>query len=159
MVVAISVEWWCHEVLLWWHLWCDCEWLLHELSWLLLWYPWECDCDLNLLYLCLSGWWCLEVSLGWCLVCHLLWHAGVPDGGILSGQSATMWPYSLHSKQHTLGQLHAMWPNSWHWKDWSPSLVIILTTEEGNRAAVNCWAAWCFSASLMASVKVWGPFS
>ena len=24
--------------------------------------------------------------------------AGVPDGGILSGQSAVMWPYSLQSK-------------------------------------------------------------
>ena len=39
------------------------------------------------------------------------------------------------------------------------SLVIKLIVEEGNRVAVNCWVAWSFSTSLMASVRVWGPFS
>ena len=35
-------------------------------------------------------WWCLEVDLVWCLVLEwcLFGCAGVPDGGILSGQSA-----------------------------------------------------------------------
>ena len=152
------LEWWHHDVLLWWHLWYDLERLLCELSGLWLPYLWECDCDLDLLYLYLSQWWCVVVDLTQCLVCHL-WHAGVPDGRILSWQSTAMWPYSSHSK-HTLKQLCAMWPNSWHWKHWSPSLVITLTIEEGNRAAVNCCAAWSFCTSLMASVRrVWGPLS
>ena len=54
---------------------------------------------------------------------------------------------------HMLGQLHAMWPDSWHWKHWSPSLVITLTVEEGNRVAVNYCAAWSFTTALMASVS------
>ena len=119
----------------------------------------ECDCDL---YLCLylSQQWCLELDLAQCLVCCLLWCAGMPDGGNLSGQCAAMWPYSSHSKQCTLGQWHVMWPNSWHWKHWSPSLDITLTVEEDDRIAVNCCTAWSFSISLMVSVKrVWGPFS
>ena len=153
MVVTVGAGVVVLEVLLWGHLWCDWEWLMHELLWLLLQYPWEYDCDLNLLYLCLSGRWCLEVDLVWCLVCHLLCCAGVPDSGIPSGQSAAMWPYSSHLKQCRLGQLHAMWLNSWHWKHWCPSLVITLTVEEGNRVAVNCCAAWSFSTSLMASVR------
>ena len=52
----------------------------------------SCDCDLDLLCLCLSWWQCLEVDLvqGLLLECHLLWHAGMPDGGILSAQSTAM---------------------------------------------------------------------
>ena len=110
--------------------------------------------------LCLSWWWSLEIDLLWCLVLefHLVWHTGMPDGGILSGQSAAIWPYSSHSKQHTFRQWHEMWLNSCHWKDWSSSLDIILTVDEGNKVAVNYCAAWSFSTSLVAFARVWGPF-
>ena len=57
------LEWWCHEVSLWWHLQCNLEQLLCELFWLWLWYLWECDCDLDLLCRNLSWRWCLEVYL------------------------------------------------------------------------------------------------
>ena len=92
------ILWWQWEVLLWWHplfLWCDLEQPLWELWWLWLLYLHGWDCDLDLLYLYLSQWWHLEVDLVWCLVLEfcLWWCVGVPDGGILSGQSATMWPY------------------------------------------------------------------
>ena len=154
---------WC-EVLLWWqplYLLCDMEWPLWGSWWLWLLYPHGWDCDLNLLCLYLSLWCHLEVDLVQCLVLEfsLWWHMGVPDGGILSGQSATIWPYSSHSKQHTFRQWHAMWPNSWHWKHWSSLLDITLTDDEGNKVAVSCCTAWSVSTFLMASARVWGPFS
>ena len=102
------------------------------LFWLWFWYLQECDCDLDLLHLCLSLWQCLKVDLVQCLVLEwcLLWHAGVPDGGILSGLSVAICAYSSHPKHLIFGQWHAMCPNSWHWKHWSPSLDIILTVDK-----------------------------
>ena len=38
------------------------------------------------------------------LVVLLLQHAGVPDGGILSGQSMATCPYLSQSKHHMWGQ-------------------------------------------------------
>ena len=121
----------------------------------------ECECNLDLLFQYLYQWWCLEVDLGQCLVleCCLLWCAGMLDGGILSQQSAAIWPYSSHSKQCTFGQWWAMWPNSWHWKHWSSPFDITLTIDEGKRVAVNCCAAWSFSTSPIMSARVWDPFS
>ena len=158
------VLWWQCKVLLWWHplcLLCDLEEPLWELWQLWLLYLCGLDCNLDLLCLYLSWWWHLEVDLVWCLVLEfcLWWHAGVPDGGILSGQSTTIWPYLLHSKQCTFGQWCAMWPCSWHWKHWSSSLDITWTVDEGNKVTVNCYTAWSFSISLMSSARVWGLFS
>ena len=137
------------------------EWLLCELWWLWLQYLWGCDCDLDLLCLYLSQCWCLEVDLVWCLVLDyfLWWRAGVPEGGIQSGKSITIWLYSLHSKQCILGQWHAMWPDSWYWKHLSSSWDITFTMNEGNRVVVSCCDAWSFSILLMVSARVWGAFS
>ena len=41
----------------------------------------------------------------------------------------------------------------------SPLLDITLNVDEGNRVAVNCCVAWSFPTSLMASARVWSPFS
>ena len=140
---------------------CDLEQPIWESWWLWLLYLHDWDCDLNLLCLYLSLWCHLEVDLVQCLVLKFgLWqHVGVPDGGILSGLSTIIWPYSLHSKQYTFGQWHAMWPNSWLWKHWSSSLDITLTLDEGNKVAVSCCAVWSFSTLLMVSSRDWGPFS
>ena len=78
--------------------------------------------------------------------------AGVPDGGILSGQSAATWPYSSQSKHFMWGQWHAIWPNSWHWKHLSSSLDITFTEDKGISVVVNCCAAWRFS-TVMASAN------
>ena len=121
----------------------------------------ECDWDLDLLNPCLSLWRCLEVDLVQCLVWEwcFLWQASMPDGGILSGQSAATWPYSSQLKHHICGQWCAMCPNSWHWKHLSSSLVITFPVDEGRSVAVNCCAAWSLSTSLMGSTRFWGPFS
>ena len=49
-----------------------------------------------------------SVDLLWCLLLELVFLclAGVPDGGILSGQSAATWPYSSQSKHFMQGQVH-----------------------------------------------------
>ena len=38
--------------------------------------------------------------------------AGVPDSGILSGQSPATWPYSSQSKHFMQGKWHAICPDS-----------------------------------------------
>ena len=104
-------------------------------------YDWEWNLDL--LNLCLSQWLCWDVDLSWHLALEwvFLCLAGVPDGGILSGQSAVTWPYSSQSKHFMQGQWHAICPNSWHWKHFSSSLDMTFTEGEGSRVAVNCCAA------------------
>ena len=149
-----------HNVLLCVHLLYDLEWLLHELLRLWLLYLWLWEWDLDLLDLCPSQWSWQDVNLSWHLVLEwvFLCLAGVPDGGILSRQSATTWPYSSQSKHFIWGKWHALCPDSWHWKHLSSSLDMTFTEDEGGRVAVNCCAAWSFSTSLMASAKLCGPF-
>ena len=126
---------------------------------------WSLECvecgDLDLLNLCLSLWLWQDVDLVWCLMLEwwFLCHAGVPDGGILSEQSAATWSYSSQSKHFIWGQWHAMCPDSWHWKHMSSSLDMMFTVDEGSSTAVNCCAAWSFSTSLMASAKLCDSFS
>ena len=93
---------------------CDLEWLLCESLWLWLLYLWLWKWDLDLLGLCLCWWSWQDVDLSQHLVLEwvFLCTAGVPDGGILSGQSAVTWLYSSQSKHFMWGQLHATCPNS-----------------------------------------------
>ena len=110
---------------LWWHLlslWNDLEWSLWESCQPLLWYLQGWDCDLDLLCMYLPSWWWWEVKLMWglCWDGDLWWCAGVPEGGILCGQSTIMCPYSSHSKHLTFGQCHVMCPASWNWSSGLP---------------------------------------
>ena len=41
----------------------------------------------------------------------------------------------------------------------STLLDMTFTEDEGSRVAVNCFAVWSFTTSLMASAKLCGPFS
>ena len=115
LLCGVSCQWqyvldflW-HDVLQCVGLWYDLEWLLHEVLKLWLLYLWLQEWDLDLLNLCLSWWsWqlCLsqwswqEVDLSRHPVLELVFLCltGVPDGRILSGQSAATWPYSSQSK-------------------------------------------------------------
>ena len=53
----------------------------------------------------LSSLQCLELDLAWWLLCGLDWwcFAGIPKGGILCGQSITMWPYIITFKTPNVG--------------------------------------------------------
>ena len=90
-----------------------------------------------------SGWWCF---------------GGVPKGGMLCGQSMTMWPYSSHLKHLMLGQFCVICPCSWHWKQWTSSFDIMLTVEGGIIMAVSCCTALSFSTSEITSVSICGSF-
>ena len=127
----------------------------------LMWHLWGWNWDLDWLHLYLSSWWLHEGDLVWWLLWHFgLWCcASVPKGGILCGQSITMWLYSSHSKHQTLGQWCAIWPDSWHWKQQSSSLDIMFTVEDGTNVVASCCVAWSFSTSYIASVSICGPFS
>ena len=127
---AVVLEMW-GETFVWWRssMWCIpsmviCVWVsvaqcasvwmsvvrpgvfLCELLWLWLLYLWLWEWDLDLLDLCLLLWLWWEVDLSQCLVVEwtFLHLAGVPDGSILSGQSAATWPYSLQSKHFIQAQ-------------------------------------------------------
>ena len=99
---------------------------------------WKWDCHLDWLQLSLSSWWCLKFDLAWWLLCDLWCVPGVPEGGILCGQSMTMWPYSSHPWHLMWGQCHVICPGSWYWKQQSSSFNITLTVEGRIIVAVSC---------------------
>ena len=103
-----------------------------------------------------SGAWPGMVTFVWF---GLVMFAGVPKGGIICGQSITMWPYSSHSNHLMLGQFLAIWPCSWHWKHLSSSLDIMLTADGGVMVAVSWCTVLSFLTSDIASLSICGPFS
>ena len=137
---------------------CNLEQPLYRSWWLELQCMLYLDCDLDLSLLFQSSWQCLEPDLVWQFLCILWYSAGVPEGGILLGQSMTLCLYSSHSWHLILGQCCVMCPGSRHWKHWSSSFDIMLPIDDGRMVVVSCCAALKFPTSVMASFSVCGIF-